>query len=284
MRSTWSCRSSLLYFMRSRAILRAARHLASLSLWVVNLCKGRSDLRETCAAWKRFYTSFWQELYCSRVFDEGHTCHQVSTMGHLLLPMTLKNQFHAAGLIGSPTVPRILRLDRSCFLTQESPEASNARKRVGLVYNTLTYRLQIKDFTTLNIISGSGWCIGGFAKLDKWAFWIVYSQPWHLLQVAAWGHLVHEDALRQNVCTAIMTLSLRRTLALVYSLLCFKPASLDFAHGEEEQNMLRGVSLGICQRSSKHDLAEDKRARPHRSLESHHCTRVRMSGMCAAQA
>src|SRR5208282_3464826 len=39
-------------------------------------------------------------------------CHQVSTIGQRFLPMASKYHFHAAGLIGSPTVPRTRRLER----------------------------------------------------------------------------------------------------------------------------------------------------------------------------
>ena len=43
-------------------------------------------------------------------------CHQVSTIGQRFLPMASKYHFHAAGLIGSPTVPSTRRLERSCLL------------------------------------------------------------------------------------------------------------------------------------------------------------------------
>jgi len=42
-------------------------------------------------------------------------CHQVSTMGQRPPPMTWWYQIQASGLIGSPTVPRSRRDDRSCF-------------------------------------------------------------------------------------------------------------------------------------------------------------------------
>ena len=41
-------------------------------------------------------------------------CHQVSTMGQRFLPMASKYQLHAAGLMGSPTVPSRRRLEMSC--------------------------------------------------------------------------------------------------------------------------------------------------------------------------
>ena len=36
-------------------------------------------------------------------------CHHVSTIGHEDSPTTLKYHSHASGLIGSPTVPSILK-------------------------------------------------------------------------------------------------------------------------------------------------------------------------------
>src|SRR6516162_7164903 len=60
-------------------------------------------------------------------------CHHVSTIGQRLLPMTSWYQIHASGLIGSPTVPRTRRLDRSCFFGQLSPHLTNARMAVGAV-------------------------------------------------------------------------------------------------------------------------------------------------------
>ena len=60
-------------------------------------------------------------------------CHQVSTIGHLPLPTTLLYQFHASGLIGSPTLPKILQLERLVFFTGSSPSAIKARIAVGAV-------------------------------------------------------------------------------------------------------------------------------------------------------
>src|SRR6476620_8622387 len=48
-------------------------------------------------------------------------CHHVSTIGHRPLPITSWYHIHASGLIGSPTVPKSRRLDRSCFNGQRSP-------------------------------------------------------------------------------------------------------------------------------------------------------------------
>ena len=39
-------------------------------------------------------------------------CQNVSTMAHFPFPMTLQYQSHASGLMGSPTVPRTLRVSR----------------------------------------------------------------------------------------------------------------------------------------------------------------------------
>ena len=60
-------------------------------------------------------------------------CHQVSTMGQRWLPITVWYQIQASGLIGSPTVPRRRRLDRSCFLGHWSPHLIKARMAVGAV-------------------------------------------------------------------------------------------------------------------------------------------------------
>src|SRR6478735_1482798 len=40
-------------------------------------------------------------------------CHQVSTMGQFFLPIFSSYQCQASSLIGSPTVPRIFKLDKS---------------------------------------------------------------------------------------------------------------------------------------------------------------------------
>src|ERR1700733_2232469 len=58
-------------------------------------------------------------------------CHQVSTMGQRFLPIASKYHFHAAGLMGSPTVPRRRRLDRSCGLIHSMPQAMKARTAVA---------------------------------------------------------------------------------------------------------------------------------------------------------
>src|SRR5262245_27202162 len=53
-------------------------------------------------------------------------CHHVSTIGHLLLPITWWYQIQASGLIGSPTVPSSRRLDRSRPFGHWSPHLMNA--------------------------------------------------------------------------------------------------------------------------------------------------------------
>src|ERR1700681_3231929 len=60
-------------------------------------------------------------------------CHQVSTMGQRDLPITSRYQIQASGLIGSPTVPRRRRLDKSCLLGHLSPHLVKARMAVGAV-------------------------------------------------------------------------------------------------------------------------------------------------------
>src|SRR5947209_14957958 len=60
-------------------------------------------------------------------------CHQVSTIGHRPPPITLWYHIQASGLIGSPTLPRSRRLERSCLAGQSLPHLINARIAVGAV-------------------------------------------------------------------------------------------------------------------------------------------------------
>ena len=60
-------------------------------------------------------------------------CHHVSTIGHFPSPTTLLYQFQASGLIGYPTLPKILKLDLFVFLTGSSPSAISALIAVGAV-------------------------------------------------------------------------------------------------------------------------------------------------------
>src|SRR5262244_2741823 len=54
-------------------------------------------------------------------------CHQVSTTGQRPPPMIFQYQTHASGLIGSPTEPSSLRLERSQRLGYSSPHFMNVR-------------------------------------------------------------------------------------------------------------------------------------------------------------
>ncbi|SIA68868.1 Uncharacterised protein [Mycobacteroides abscessus subsp. abscessus] len=58
-------------------------------------------------------------------------CHQVSTIGVRLPPMTSRYQRQASGLIGSPTLPSSRRLDRSCAKGISRPHFMNVLTRVG---------------------------------------------------------------------------------------------------------------------------------------------------------
>src|SRR5687768_18203281 len=60
-------------------------------------------------------------------------CHQVSTIGHRPPPMTFRYHIQASGLIGSPTVPRRRRLERSWAFGHSSPQRTKARMAVGAV-------------------------------------------------------------------------------------------------------------------------------------------------------
>jgi len=60
-------------------------------------------------------------------------CHQVSTMGQRCPPITRWYHIQASGLIGSPTVPRIRREDKSRALGCWSPILIKARIAVGAV-------------------------------------------------------------------------------------------------------------------------------------------------------
>ena len=60
-------------------------------------------------------------------------CHQVSTIGHLFLPILSSYQCHASSLIGSPTVPNIFKLLRSWLVTNDNGCFANALMAVGAV-------------------------------------------------------------------------------------------------------------------------------------------------------
>src|SRR5262245_15543029 len=65
-------------------------------------------------------------------------CHQVSTIGHRSLPITLWYQIQASGLIGSPTDPSSRSDERSYFSGHCSPHLMKVRIAVGAVYRILT--------------------------------------------------------------------------------------------------------------------------------------------------
>ena len=60
-------------------------------------------------------------------------CHQVSTIGQRLPPITRWYHIHASGLIGSPTVPSRRSDERSCFFGCSSPRRMKVRIAVGAV-------------------------------------------------------------------------------------------------------------------------------------------------------
>ncbi len=60
-------------------------------------------------------------------------CHQVSTTGQRPPPMVFQYQTHASGLIGSPTLPRRRREERSHRFGYSSPHRTKVRMAVGAV-------------------------------------------------------------------------------------------------------------------------------------------------------
>jgi hypothetical protein len=54
-------------------------------------------------------------------------------MGQRPLPMTRWYHFQASGLMGSPTEPRMRRVERSCRLGHDSPKRIRPRMAVGAV-------------------------------------------------------------------------------------------------------------------------------------------------------
>ena len=65
--------------------------------------------------------------------DPVSVCHQVSMTSHELLPTISNYQCHASGLMGSPTVPKTLRLSLLVFKTGSFPYAIKALIAVGAV-------------------------------------------------------------------------------------------------------------------------------------------------------
>ena len=60
-------------------------------------------------------------------------CHQVSTIGQRVSPMTWWYHIHASGLIGSPTLPRMRSDDMSYLSGISRPARIKARIAVGAV-------------------------------------------------------------------------------------------------------------------------------------------------------
>ena len=60
-------------------------------------------------------------------------CHQVSMIGVVFAPITLRYQRHASGLIGSPTEPKRRRLVRLWASGISRPHFMNVRINVGAV-------------------------------------------------------------------------------------------------------------------------------------------------------
>src|SRR3546814_13173137 len=58
-------------------------------------------------------------------------CHQVSTIGHSPFPICSLNQCQASSLIGSPTLPSLVREERSLSSTNFIPDCINERIAVG---------------------------------------------------------------------------------------------------------------------------------------------------------
>src|ERR1041385_5142425 len=60
-------------------------------------------------------------------------CHHVSTIGQFFFPMFSLYQFHAATLVGSPTVPSTRKELNLYGFTKSNPIASSERIAVGAV-------------------------------------------------------------------------------------------------------------------------------------------------------
>src|SRR5580704_9755744 len=65
-------------------------------------------------------------------------CHQVSTIGQFFFPIFSSYQCHASSLIGSPTVPRVFKDDRSFPNMGSNPNPIRLLIAVGAVYKILT--------------------------------------------------------------------------------------------------------------------------------------------------
>src|SRR5450759_389176 len=84
-------------------------------------------------------------------------CHHVSMIGQRPLPMFLKYQRHASGLIGSPTDPSSRNDDRSRRFGQASPNRIKPRIAVGAVYRLSL--IHISEPTRLGMISYAVFCL-----------------------------------------------------------------------------------------------------------------------------
>src|SRR5215475_4112232 len=58
-------------------------------------------------------------------------CHQVSTIGQRLWPISSRYHIQASGLMGSPTVPSSRRQSILCLFGHSSPHLINVRIAVG---------------------------------------------------------------------------------------------------------------------------------------------------------
>src|SRR5580692_10467005 len=61
------------------------------------------------------------------MWEPVSVCHQVSTMGQREPPTVVWYHIHASGLMGSPTDPRSLKLERSNSLGRSGPTLINER-------------------------------------------------------------------------------------------------------------------------------------------------------------
>src|ERR1700684_720421 len=90
------------------------------------------------------------------MIDPVSVCPHVSTIGQRFFPIASKYHFHAAGLIGSPTVPSKRRLLMSCGVIHYMPNAINARIAVAELYKIETlYRSMISQKRSLRGKSGA---------------------------------------------------------------------------------------------------------------------------------
>src|SRR3954454_17832390 len=83
-------------------------------------------------------------------------CHQVSMIGALPAPTCLRYHSQTSGLIGSPTLPRILIDDRAWACACCSPHCMCERIAVGEVYRIVTpYFSMMRHQTSLSGYPGT---------------------------------------------------------------------------------------------------------------------------------